>query len=277
LVLGIREGSLVIRWLLATLAVIVSLASPAAALSSDTQANANLDHNAVSGGMSTNGPGSSVDGALSSSPIVSYVNYELTQDRSANTGDLNGLCFVGNDPTKPGFTYVLVGTTASGTVVDQRWTCVLFTEPGVKPAPPPVPQLPTFDEVWKSAQLPQPSIVTDPATRGITGLETRVSAEGERTRSVVLDLRGYHLVVTAYLDHFTISVDGGPAVTADHDTYMFETKGNHTITIGAVWKGEATLTGPGITTPIHLDDIGSATLTMTRNYPVHEIRSVLQP
>jgi hypothetical protein len=29
--------------------------------------------------------------------------------------------------------------------------------------------------------------------------------------------------------------------------------------------------------PIHIGDIGTATITSTRTYPVHEIRSVLQP
>jgi len=94
---------------------------------------------------------------------------------------------------------------------------------------------------------------------------------------VTAEIRGYRMTATAHIDHYTISVDGGPAVTADHNSYTFETKGNHTITIGAVWRGEATLTGPDLLAPIHLDDIGTTTLTVTRTYPVHEIRSVLQP
>ena len=102
----------------------------------------------------------------------------LTQDRPANTGDLNGLCFFGNDPTKPGFQYELVGTDAKGTIVERRSVCVAFEEPGVRPPPPPLPQVPTFAEAWKAAQLPAPIIVTDPATRGITGLETRIMAAG---------------------------------------------------------------------------------------------------
>ena len=39
----------------------------------------------------------------------------------------------------------------------------------------------------------------------------------------------------------------------------------------------ATLTGPDLIAPIPSTDIGTATLTTTRNYPVNEIRSVLQP
>jgi hypothetical protein len=37
------------------------------------------------------------------------------------------------------------------------------------------------------------------------------------------------------------------------------------------------VTGPDIERPIFLSDIGRATMTTTRTYPVHEIRSVLQP
>jgi len=74
----------------------------------------------------------------------------------------NGLCFVGNDPTRPGFQYELVGTDAKGTIVERRSVCVAFEQPGVTPPPPPLPQVPTFAEAWNAAQLPPPMIVTDP-------------------------------------------------------------------------------------------------------------------
>jgi hypothetical protein len=49
----------------------------------------------------------------------------------------------------------------------------------------------------------------------------------------------------------------------------------HTIEIGAVWRGTATLTGPDLLGLITLGDIGTATITTTRQYPVHEVRSEL--
>jgi hypothetical protein len=209
-------------------------------------------------------------------PLASYVSYEVLGDGPAKAGDLSGLCFVGNDTSKPGFQYRIIGTAANGEVVEDRLVCVAFGPGREPPAPPPLPRLPTVEEAWAAAHLPDPVVTTDPAVRGITGLETRISTTGPTTMSVDASVSGYHMIATVHLDHYTIRVDGGPPVTADHDAYTFETKGNHTIEIAAVWRGEATLTGPDLIAPIHIDDIGTATLTTTRTYPVHEVRSVLQ-
>jgi hypothetical protein len=160
--------------------------------------------------------------------------------------------------------------------VDDHLVCVPFATPGVPP-PPPLPQPPTLAETWRAAHLPTPTILTDPATRGITGLDTRIWTTGPKTVAIAAPVRGYRIVGTATLDHYTISVDGGPPQDAGTGHFVFETKGNHTIVIGAVWHGSATLTGPGLIAPIALADIGTATLTSTRTYPVNEIRSVLQP
>jgi hypothetical protein len=210
-------------------------------------------------------------------PLVSYVSYQLFGDGPARTGDLTGLCWLDGTHTKPGYQYRIVGTAADGSVVEDRLVCQPFDPATQKPVPPQLPRLPTIAEAWGAAQLPDPIVVTDPATRGITGLETRISTTGPTSLDVHAPVDGYDMVAHVHLDHYTISVDGGPAVRADHDSYMFETKGNHTIEITAVWKGDATLTGPDLIAPIHIDDIGTATLTTTRTYPVHEIRSVLQP
>src|SRR5690242_1278806 len=54
----------------------------------------------------TSAPGASgPHNSGTSTPLASYVTYETLGDGPAKTGDLTGLCFVGNDTTKPGFQY----------------------------------------------------------------------------------------------------------------------------------------------------------------------------
>jgi hypothetical protein len=147
----------------------------------------------------------------------------------------------------------------------------------VPPPSPEFPDLPTYEEAWRSARIPNPLITTDPAARGITGLETRISTAGPTELRISATVRGYTITGIATLDHYTISIDGSAPKRADHDVFVFETKGKHTITIAAVWRGRATLVGNELVEPMELGDIGTATVTATREYQVHEVRSVLQP
>ncbi len=217
------------------------------------------------------GPGSSNAGAT---PLVAYVSYRVVPERAA-IGSLAGWCAVAGSPLG-GTEYHVIGTAANGAVVADSRVCVPIQTAGVAPAIV-LPQPPTVLETWRAARLPAPDIRTDPATRGITGLDTRIWTTGPDTKSIDAAIRGYRIVGTATLDHYTISVDGGAARDAGSGHYTFETKGTHTIVIGAVWHGTATLTGPGLAVPVVLPDIGTATLTTTRTYPVNEIRAVLQP
>jgi hypothetical protein len=175
-----------------------------------------------------------------------------------------------------GAEYHVVGTTPDGQVVADYRTCVPI-QPAGGAATFALPQPPTLDEAWRAARLPVPTILTDPAARGITGLDTRISTTGPHTASIAAAVRGYRVVGTATLDHYTISVDGGPVQNAGSGHYTFETKGRHTIAVGAVWHATATLTGPDLAAPVVLPDIGTATMTSTRTYPVNEVRAVLQP
>ena len=56
--------------------------------------------------------------------------------------------------------------------------------------------------------------------------------------------------------------------------HTYETKGQYTIRVATMWRGQFVMTGPGITTPLPVD-LRTAQLTNTRAYPVVEIRSVL--
>ncbi len=223
-------------------------------------------------GLTYSNPGSSTRGA-GATPLVSFVSYRVVPER-ATIGSLAGWCAVPGNPLG-GAEYHIIGTAPNGAVVADYRTCVPIQPAGVPPTVA-LPQPPTLAETWRAARLPAPAIHTDPATRGITGLDTRIWTAGSTTTSIAASIRGYRIVGTATLDHYTISVDGGPVQDAGRGHYTFETKGRHTIAIGAVWHATATLTGPQLAAPVVLADIGTATLTVTRTYPVNEIRAVLQ-
>ena len=125
-------------------------------MSKDGDVTTHVTHETSAPGSASNGQ----HGSGRTTPLASYVTYETLGDGPAKTGDLTGLCFVGNDTTKPGFQYRIIGTAANGEVVEDRLVCVAF-EPGTdKPAPPPLPQLPTIEEAWNAAHLPDPVVTT---------------------------------------------------------------------------------------------------------------------
>jgi hypothetical protein len=239
----------------------------------------------VSVGIVVTSPGSGASGQSgddAARPIVHYVVSWSVDPTPAQPGSLNGLCAVpGGTAQKPifGFLYHLVGTDPTGAIVDDRFECVAFTNGDFtrRPPQPRVPAVPTFGEAWNRAQLPAPTITLDPATRGITGLDTRISIAGPTTVTIAATIRGYTITGIATLDHFEISVDGQPEAFAGTGHYTFETKGNHTIAVSAIWRGTAALTGPGLPGGgLPAVDLGRATITSTLVYPVNEIRSVLQ-
>jgi hypothetical protein len=220
-------------------------------------------------------------GADATRPLVQYVLSWSVDETPAQVGSLNGLCLIGGGTPHPtfGFEYHLVGRDASGAIVDDRFECIAFPDgdTSVRPPAPALPAVPTFAEAWNSVQLPAPTVTFDPADHGITGLETRISTTGPTTLTIAATIRGYAITGTATLDHYMISVDGGPPDVTDSTHYTFETKGRHLVAVSAVWQGVATLTGPDLPTTLPAIDLGEATITATRPYTVNEIRSVLQP
>jgi hypothetical protein len=239
----------------------------------------------VSVGIVVTGPGSATPGQPgrdAARPLVHYLVSWSVDPTPAQTGSLDGLCAVpGGAAQQPafGFLYHLVGTDAAGHIVDDRFVCVAFPagDPTQRPPEPALPAVPTLGEAWNRAQLPAPAVTLDPASRGITGLDTRISTQGPTTVVIAATIRGFTITGTATLDHYEISVDGQPATNAGTGHYTFETKGNHTIAISAIWRGTAVLAGPGLPAPLPAVDLGTATITSTRTYAVNEIRSVLQP
>ncbi len=217
-------------------------------------------------------------GDAASLPVIRYSVHWSTVPDPAHPG-IDGACNAGTAAAPIfGFFFHFVGRDSTGVIVDDRVECIALTlgaDPA-EPALPPVPAVPTFGEAWNAAQIPAPTVTLDPATRGITGLDTRISTAGPTQVVVAATVRGYTITGTATLDHYEIAVDDHPATNASTGHFVFETKGNHTVAISAVWHGTATLAGPGLVGTTPAIDIGTATITSTRTYPVHEIRSVLQ-
>ena len=94
-----------------------------------------------------------------------------------------------------GVTYRLIGRTLDGQVVGEQIVCVPIVDPTAPlPAAARAARLPTIEAIWREAHLPEPLIGLDPATRGITGLDTRIWTE-----------TGNHLVIAATLNGYRIS------------------------------------------------------------------------
>jgi hypothetical protein len=227
-------------------------------------------------GSGTSGHG----GTGGSRPIVQYDVTWSVDPQAAVIGSAAGLCSIpgGVGVGAFGFEYHFIGRDAAGNIVDDTFVCVAFVDAtGTRPPVPATPAVPTVAEAWNSVQLPAPTVALDPENRGITGLETRISTTGPTNVVIAATIRGYRITGTASLDHYVISVDGGAEIDAPNGKYTFEKKGKHTVAVSAVWHGVAAVTGPAPLTPIDNVDIGTATITSTRTYPVNEIRSVLQP
>ncbi len=262
--------------LAAMLAAGLSFSSTAYAVGGVGEGNASVSgHGRLEVRAGYGNPGDTGTGG--SPPLVRF-SYQVYGPGAASPGNnIAGICAVGGDPNNPGAQFRIIVTGPDGAVLSNTVVCEPFTTDVNGVQVPTLPQPPTLAETWRAAQLPNPTILTDPATRGITGLETRIWTDGTTTKSIAATIRGFRIVGTATLQSYSIRIDGGLPENAPNGRYTFETKGNHTIVIGAVWTGTATLTGPGLDAPVFLPDIGTATLSTTRAYPVNEIRSVLQP
>ena len=207
---------------------------------------------------------------------------------------LEHLCNAANAPFDPnggqvpwGWRYtVYKRDRATGALIGEpEDICVPLTDiTSPMPPPPPVlPQPPTIGEIWNAAALPAPQIGISPTTEGVTGLETWMWAADPRTSvAVSVTLNGFTVTGTAQLVGYHFDFGEGAAASSTTGgnaeqpavRHTYETKGQYTIRVATMWRGQFVMTGPGITTPLPVD-LRTAQLTNTRAYPVVEIRSVL--
>jgi hypothetical protein len=241
----------------------------------------------ISVGITVTTPGVDAPVDLHGSTATQPIVWTVVDEGAASPGDLSHLCLAGPfDPKNPpfGWMYHLIGRALDGTLVPDKLVCVPFTNPAQRPPPPPPPVLPTIEEVWRHAHLPTPVVGLDPATRGITGLDTRIWTETGTSLSINASLDGYTITGTATVTGYRVQVDDEPATRTSTSGsasdpiahHIFETKGTHQVRIGVLWHGVATFSGPALVSPVTIS-IGDATITATRTYTVNEVRSVLQP
>ena len=154
--------------------------------------------------------------------------------------------------------------------------------PNQPPVPPPVAQPPTIGEIWRSIALPVPPIGASPATRGITGLSTRVWTDGAAPVAIAVSLGGFTITGTARVVEYgvfageggwTPSPDAG-ASDAPAAEHTFETTGTYRLGVGTRWSAVAVINGPGLAAPLTID-LGRAIVTNGRDYPVVQIRARL--
>jgi hypothetical protein len=238
-------------------------------------------------GTSVNVPGSDTPidingGGHTPPPLI----WTTIAPEPSGPGDISQLCILnpGETPSQFGATFRQIAVDPqTGRVVIDRLLCIPLVD-GHAPPPPPTPVLPTLEEVWKSAQLPTPVIGISPEKRGITGLDTRIWTETGNTVAISVSLDGYSVTGTATVVGYAVQVDDDPATKTDKAGgpddpiahHLFETKGDHKVSVGVIWHGVATFDGPDLEHPITVG-IGDATITATLTYPVNEVRSVLQP
>ncbi len=201
-----------------------------------------------------------------------------------------------HDPTNPlagicpsatgfaGFGWIFTVTTSDNTngaiiAIDTR--CVPLTGPLANGLPPGPAQPPTIGEIWRTAVIPLPTLGLSPPDVGVTGLATWMWSTSAKTVVINATIDGWTVVGIAVRSGFVFdsgegsnqNSDDGGSPTTPALVHTFETKGVETVEVGTVWIANVTMTGPGV--PVRDTNIGSATLSVSADYPVVEIRSRL--
>ncbi|MGQ0823476.1 MAG: hypothetical protein ACT4OX_00355, partial [Actinomycetota bacterium] len=96
--------------------------------------------------------------------------------------------------------------------------CVALPDPSdvsKPPAPPVLPEPPTYEEIWASARLPKPTLGVNPAGFGITGLETWLWSAAVEPVVIGVSLGGYTVTGTATPVAYRFDPGDGAATTAE--------------------------------------------------------------
>ena len=251
-----------------------------------------------SGSGSGSGGSGSSSGPQSPPPITWVRNYYSSDSETPGyRANQPILCPAGSTRA-----YEDVGTDrATGVVVARQHGCEqpgAPTQPGsgavtARPEPPPPP--PTAAEIWARVPLPAPRFGVNPAINGLTGLDTFLWDPDAGPRTATVTLRGYTAQASAQAVRWTwrMSEPGepGPASRSNPNpvvqastpgsrdtpaaTYMYETKGDYTLTATVMWSGTYSYSGNG--QPPQTVSLGTTERDSTQPYHVVEIRSVLEP
>jgi hypothetical protein len=197
------------------------------------------------------------------------------------------LCDPGPDPVTGAlrfgwiFWFDTIDTT-TGAIVATRAGCVPLDP--ARPDQPPEPVVvvpPSYGEVWRAAAIAPPTIGVNPAAEGVTGLATRLWAAGPDTVQIAATIRGYSAVGTATRVGYWFAPDDATVIRRAHGgdaddpaaAHVYERRGTYRLRAGALWTATVTVSGPGL--PATTIDLGSALVTVERDYRVVEVRSRL--
>jgi hypothetical protein len=179
-----------------------------------------------------------------------------------------------------------VGELVSDSAVVRGASTVLVVSRCVQPWEGPPGDAPSPAEVWEQTPLPRPvAHASPPGTTkwpGITGLETFVWGEAPAPVSASVDLRGFHVTVTAWpvaygwsFGNGTALVAGSPGSAAAPTRVLYERRGDYAVTFFVVWRGTYSATSDwGI--GVEGRDLGTVTLPGALPYHVAEVRSLLR-
>lgn len=182
--------------------------------------------------------------------------------------------------------------TRDGTLVSAVEGCEFPAQPGVAAAivPPLPPAPPSPVEVWRTIPLPTPVLGINPEGKGLTGLKTWIWSTNPGSLAAQTSIRGYTATAKAtavrwvwkmWNDGDTPNLNPNPRVESSYPgsegtpaaTYVYETKGDYTVTLTVWWTGDFTFTGNGV--PPQTEILGDTSRDATRPYHVIEVRSVL--
>lgn len=159
-----------------------------------------------------------------------------------------------------------------GTVAATNWC-----PPTVVPIPPPPP---TAAEIRGLADAPAPEINLAPASRGVTGVPTRLWGASDAGFTVgPLSLRGWSITGTATPTNWSWSTGTGHTLSSSTPgssdspaaTFVYESKGTFTVETSVSYQGDFTVVGPyGVTISA---SVGSIEVTDSEPYDVIEVRA----
>ena len=248
--------------------------------------------------------GGSTSGGGSSGPpltwVRSYPNVGSVRGEQAFTTGT----FCLDDAGNRGVNYVdSLTNTQTGEVVSTRSGCATSATPApnapgtgttTAPEPPPTPA-----EIWARTPIATPTFGVNP-DQGLTGLATWLwDPNGGAAVNATVQLRGYTARATATPVRWEWTMGGRPGDTESRQnppyrvvstqpgrawapggrggppagTYIYETKGDYTLTMTVTWTGSYTYTDPA--GGVQSVDLGTTTRTATRSYQVAEVRPVL--
>jgi hypothetical protein len=180
----------------------------------------------------------------------------------------------------------VVGELVSDIATARGSTAVLVVSRCVQPGEGPPPDAPSPAEVWEQTPLPRPvAHASPPGTTswpGITGLTTYVWGDAPGPVTASVELRGFHVTVTARpvaygwaFGNGTALVTDGPGSAAAPARVLYERRGDYAVRFFVVWQGTYTATSDwGI--GVDRQDLGTVTLPGALPYHVAEVRSLLR-